>query len=282
MVTREMTQSATYHEITTQTAAWQEALDIVGTQSAALQSLWHSGGYTHVIFTGCGSTYYLSLAAAALFQELTRQPARGVPAGELVLYPQTAYVANGRPLLVAVSRSGQTTETVHAVRDFCVRAPRDVITVTNDGESPLAGLGHVNLAIPSGQEESLAQTRSFASMYVATTALASLLAGRSDLMQAMQRLPAVGQQLLTKYAASAQAWGENLALDRFYFLGSGARYGLACEVNLKMKEMTLTHSEPFHFVEFRHGPIAMACSRRSTACARLPCWRTCAAWAVTR
>jgi glutamine---fructose-6-phosphate transaminase (isomerizing) len=46
-------------------------------------------------------------------------------------------------------------------------------------------------------------------------------------------------------------------MDRFYFLGSGILYGLACEVNLKMKEMTLTHSEPFHFLEFRHGPMSM-------------------------
>jgi glucosamine--fructose-6-phosphate aminotransferase (isomerizing) len=46
-------------------------------------------------------------------------------------------------------------------------------------------------------------------------------------------------------------------LDRYYFLGSGPRYGLACEVNLKMKEMTLAHSEPFHFLEFRHGPMSM-------------------------
>jgi glucosamine--fructose-6-phosphate aminotransferase (isomerizing) len=40
-------------------------------------------------------------------------------------------------------------------------------------------------------------------------------------------------------------------------LGSGPRYGLACELNLKMKEMSLTHSEPFHFMEFRHGPMSM-------------------------
>ena len=53
--------------------------------------------------------------------------------------------------------------------------------------------------------------------------------------------------------------GGDLTLDRFYFLGSGPRYGLACEVNLKMKEMTLTHSEPFHFLEFRHGPKSMVC-----------------------
>ncbi|NJN93355.1 MAG: SIS domain-containing protein, partial [Anaerolineales bacterium] len=41
-------------------------------------------------------------------------------------------------------------------------------------------------------------------------------------------------------------------------MGSGLRYGLACEVNLNMNEMTLTDSEPFHFLEFRHGPISMA------------------------
>ncbi len=48
--------------------------------------------------------------------------------------------------------------------------------------------------------------------------------------------------------------------DRFYFLGSGSRYGLACELSLKMKEMSLSHSEPFHFMEFRHGPQSMLTS----------------------
>ena len=51
--------------------------------------------------------------------------------------------------------------------------------------------------------------------------------------------------------------GRNLDIDRFYFLGSGPRYGLASELSLKMKEMALSHSEPFHFMEFRHGPKSM-------------------------
>ncbi len=88
-------------------------------------------------------------------------------------------------------------------------------------------------------------------------ALAALLAGQEEWLQAMKNLPAVGQQLITRYEAQAKSLGSNLDLDRFYFLGSGPRYGLACETNLKMKEMTLTDSEPFHFLEFRHGPISM-------------------------
>ena len=250
-------ETATYQEIFTQPGAWQEALNVVKQQADPLQELWARPDYAQVIFTGCGSTYYLSLAAAALFQELTARPARAVPGGELVMYPAAAYTTAGRTLLVAVSRSAETTETVRAVKTFQQHQPGDVITVTNYGERPLATMGAINLVIPAGQEQSVAQTRSFASMYVATTALAALLAGRDDLLQGMRRLPELGRQLISQYEDRAKSLGSNLDLDRFYFLGSGPRYGLACEVNLKMKEMTLTHSEPFHFLEFRHGPISM-------------------------
>ena len=75
---------ATYREIKSQPEAWAQALDV----TRAL-SLPETADYEQVIFTGCGSTYYLSLAAAALYQELTGRAARAVPASELVLNPQT-------------------------------------------------------------------------------------------------------------------------------------------------------------------------------------------------
>jgi len=250
--------AATYREIITQTEAWTEAIEVVAHHAGALLALWRGENFAHLIFTGCGSTYYLALAAAALFQELTGRPARGIPASELVLSPASAYPASGRILLVAISRSAETTETIQAVKLFQQQQRGQVITISNYPDRPLATLGQVNLAMPTGQEYSLAQTRSFASMYVAAVALAALLAERADLSQAINELPQVGQRLIRQYETLAKTWGSNLNLDRFYFLGSGLRYGLACEVNLKMKEMTLTHSEPFHFLEFRHGPISMA------------------------
>jgi glucosamine--fructose-6-phosphate aminotransferase (isomerizing) len=94
-------------------------------------------------------------------------------------------------------------------------------------------------------------------MFVAATALAALAAKDDSLLKAIAGLPNAGRRLLAEHDSLARQYGENLALDRFYFLGSGIRYGLACEANLKMKEMTLTHSEPFHFLEFRHGPMSM-------------------------
>jgi glucosamine--fructose-6-phosphate aminotransferase (isomerizing) len=160
-------------------------------------------------------------------------------------------------LLVAISRSGTTTETVAAAQKFKHADRGPVLVITNYDNTPLAQLGDISIIIPAGQEESVAQTRSFASMYVAATAFAAISAGRADLLSAMEKLPHLGANIIQEYDGLARSIGENLDLDRFYFLGSGPRYGLACETNLKMKEMTLTHSEPFHFFEFRHGPMSM-------------------------
>ena len=252
-------ENATYREITTQTDAWQEAIDVVTSQASALESLWREGLYDNVVFTGCGSTYYLSLAAASLWQMLMDTPARGIPGGELYLYPRASYgsLTGHRTLLVAVSRSGTTSETIAAARQFKAGNLGDVIVVSNYSDTPLAALGDITITITAGQEQSVAQTRSFASMYVATTALAATLAGDKTLIGAMHHLPGLGKTVIANYEALAKTIGANLDLDRFYFLGGGPRYGLACEVNLKMKEMTLTHSESFHFFEFRHGPMSM-------------------------
>jgi glucosamine--fructose-6-phosphate aminotransferase (isomerizing) len=241
---------ATYREIKSQTEAWMQAIEV--TREALLPK---ASNCQQVVFTGCGSTYYLSLAVAALYQELTGCAARAVPASELLLNPQTV-LTNQRTLLVAISRSGTTSETVRAVENFKAEKRGDIVVISNYDEV-LSSLADVNIVIDKGQEESVAQTRSYASMFVAASAFCTRMAGRNDLVDAMQELPNAGNSLIDKYESLAKDIGANLDLDRFYFLGSGIRYGLACEVNLKMKEMTLTHSEPFHFLEFRHGPMSM-------------------------
>ncbi len=242
----------TYNEIKSQTDAWAQAIGV--TRAASLPM---ADNYQQVIFTGCGSTYYLSLAAAALYQELTGCAARAVPGGELLLNPKTVVRDKIPQLLVAISRSGTTTETVKAVEKFKAEQRGEVIVISNYDET-LSRLADVNIVISKGQEESVAQTRSFASMYVAAMVFCARKAGREDLLSTMVKLPEAGNSVMGHYELFAKEIGENLNFDRFYFLGSGIRYGLASEISLKMKEMTLSHSEPFHFLEFRHGPMSMA------------------------
>jgi glucosamine--fructose-6-phosphate aminotransferase (isomerizing) len=243
-------QFATYKEIKSQTRAWAQAVELT-----SLAKLPSAGDYEQVVFTGCGSTYYLSLAAAALYQGLTGCSARAVPAGELVLNHKTV-LTDQKTLLVTISRSGTTSETVKAVQDFKAGNRGDVVAISNYQEV-LSRLADFRIVIDEGQEESVAQTRAFASMYVAASALCVRMAGFGELIEVMRKLPEAGNWVLGNYESFAKEIGENLNFDRFYFLGSGIRHGLACEVNLKMKEMTLTHSEAFHFLEFRHGPMSM-------------------------
>ena len=132
-----------------------------------------------------------------------------------------------------------------------------LVTIGCNAGSPLAQAGEVNLVIPRGAEKSIAQTRSFASMLVAAVGLNFCLAQRDDLRAELARLPHIGERMLELAGVLGERWGKRLDLDRVYFLGSGTRYGLACEASLKMKEMSLSHSEPFHFMEFRHGPKSM-------------------------
>jgi len=246
----------TLEEILSQPQVWQEALDIVDGKLEELARFWKEGMYRRVLFTGCGSTYYLSIAAADLLRQLTGLETRAVPGSELWL-GENIFPIDGKTLLVAVSRSGETTETLRGVQRFLDEKGGEVLTLSCYPEMPLSKLGKVNLVFPRAQEESVAQTRAFSTLYVAAVYLVHVFAGHSQELASMQRLPEVCSALIQKYGDFAQKTAVGDQIDRIYFLGSGARYGLACELNLKMKEMSLSHAEAFHFLEFRHGPQSM-------------------------
>jgi glutamine---fructose-6-phosphate transaminase (isomerizing) len=244
----------TFTEIQTQADAWQDALKTLVNQQNSIRQMWERGNYDTVIFTGCGSTYYLALSAANLTQGLLHVPTRGVPASELLLHPDSIYPPNSRPLLVTISRSAATSETVQAARAFRGRYGDHVLAISCYEDRELNVEAGLTLAIPAGQEQSLAQTRSFASMLVVAEGMARLLTGQE-----------VDEKWLLKdgrgLVEQAERFAEPLAdlerFDRYFYLGSGSRYGLACEAMLKMKEMSQTYAEAYHPMEFRHGPKSM-------------------------
>lgn len=243
----------TREEIFSQPESWAAGLRRLNEQREALLRFRDDGDYAQVIFTGCGSTYYLALAAAPWAQELWGWPCRAFPASELWLHPRACY-ADGRALLVALSRSGETTETLRACQAFLEDGRGDLLVLTCYPESPLAQLGKMTLVFPEAQERSVVQTRSFSTLYLATLVLTALWAGEEGLLEALKTLPGMARERLPRYVSLvAEIEGAGRS-ERFFWLGSGPRYGLACELSLKMKEMALSPSEAFHFLEFRHGP----------------------------
>jgi len=245
----------TLNEILTQTIAWSEAIDVISGNSNKIKGL-KLKSYQQVLFIGCGSTYYVSLSAASLFQSLTGIIARALPSSELLLFPESVFSKN-RVLLIAISRSGKTSETLRVVEEFKKKHYGDVVIITNYSDSPLAELGDISLSINAGQEESVAQTRSFSSMLVAVTAMSELLGSNNDFGQYKDALVSSGKRLIYKYQSLAEELGNDHITNQVFFLGSGSLYGLASEISLKLKEMSQTVTESFHSFEFRHGPISM-------------------------
>lgn len=246
----------TLQEILTQAPVWRAALHVVARKLAALKALWTESQADEIIVTGCGSTYNLSMAVAPLLQQQLRVRARAVPASELLYSPEQVLAPGTRPLLLTLSRSGYTTETIQAASQFQRELGRPVVHIGCDANSPLARLSDFVLTVDEGQEQSVVQTRSFSAMTVTAQAMASALADERQ-FEAMQVLPELGEHLISTFHALARELGEDQQIKRFYFLGSGLQYGLACEANLKMKEMSLSVAEAFHFMEFRHGPMSM-------------------------
>jgi glucosamine--fructose-6-phosphate aminotransferase (isomerizing) len=249
------TDYVTLKEITSQTAAWAEAVERAVAIAPEIRGL-DIGSQRQVMCVGCGSTYYLAQSAASLLQSRTGVIARAFPASELLLDPGATYV-DGKSVLVAISRSGATSETARVVGDFKARRLGKVVVLTNYLDSPIAADGDIVLAMAEGQEESVAQTRSFASMHVAATAMADLLGPDAMGDTYKEALIACGDRLIRDYADLARRMAGDDQIRQVFFLGSGPRYGLASEASLKLKEMSQTVSEPFHFFEFRHGPISM-------------------------
>jgi glucosamine--fructose-6-phosphate aminotransferase (isomerizing) len=131
------------------------------------------------------------------------------------------------------------------------------VTVTTVPDSSLAQRADVVLAAPDAREESMVQTRSFTSMFLLAQAFASRLAGEHGTVEALRTLPDTLSSLIERVGDLPREIGADLSLQRFFFLGGGPLYGLAGEAMLKTKEMTLSWSEAYHPLEFRHGPMSV-------------------------
>jgi glutamine---fructose-6-phosphate transaminase (isomerizing) len=247
--------SHTWREIESQPETWRATLQDFAGRRRALTEFVGKRPFDRVITVGCGSTHYLAQSAAMLLSRVARVPAVALPSSEVWLSPDA--LLPGSTLLVAISRSGETTETLRAVESFRAKHGGPVLAIGCYPESTLMQAADFSLLAPAAQEQSVAQTRSFTSMFLLAQALSALLAGDEFLMGSLAHLPKALTDVVQRLADIPSRLGGDLTLERFYFLGRGVLYGMASEAMLKMKEMTLSHSEAYYPLEFRHGPMSM-------------------------
>ncbi len=252
-------ESHTWQEIVSQPQVWRATLDAFEFDREGLADFFDQTDFDQILVVGCGSTHYLAQTAAAMIAHRSGISARACPASELWLFPDT--VLKDRTLLVAVSRSGTTTETLRALERFQELGAAPALAVTCHPESQLAQQAGFVLAAPDAQERSIAQTRSFASMVLLILGLTATLAHDGEMLERLHQLPDALHDLVDRLGDLPRRLGADLNTERIFFLGEGPLYGLANEAMLKVKEMSLSYSEAYHSLEFRHGPMSMVNER---------------------
>ena len=245
----------TLQEITDQPAAWSATLARFEETASRVDGLFEDRPPDEVIFTGCGSSYYLSMTAASTFQRITGLRAKAAPASEILQFPESVFAKDAAHVLVAASRSGTTTETLRALK-AATRRRIPTICLTCAARSPLARQADVALCSPAGAERSVVMTKSFSSLLLLGLLLAARRGDATAFRRELRRLPVLGRRVLKTALPLMREIGTTAS--RFVFLGAGPAHGIAWEAMLKMTEMAQRPAVAYHPLEFRHGPIALA------------------------
>ncbi|MEU6312862.1 SIS domain-containing protein [Streptomyces sp. NPDC047014] len=219
------------YELGTQPACWERAAELAPGRRAVLPL---PGERTAIV--GCGTSYYMAQAAAALREEAGQGETDAFPASEFPLHRRYDRV-------LALTRSGTTTEVLDllaALRDVGV----PTTAVVGDPATPVMTLADELVVLDFADERSVVQTR------FATTALTLLRAH-------------LGLHTPAAVADARTALDEPLPvgldqLGQFTFLGRGWSVGLAHEAALKMREASLSWAESYPAMEYRHGPISVS------------------------
>jgi glutamine---fructose-6-phosphate transaminase (isomerizing) len=205
-------------------------------------------------FIGCGSSYYVAVSAAATWTLLTGEPARALPASEVLLFPQNVT----RPCQpVLISRSGRTTEVVEAAHYLERELGIPTLGLTCGADTPLEKVSSHHICIRAADEKSTVMTRSFTSMLLTLQALAAVRAADSRFLEGIAILPELMQDRLRSIRATIESVVRTRQFADYVFLAQGPFWGVAQESMLKVKEMSCSYAQCFHTLEFRHGPKAI-------------------------
>ncbi|ALM74489.1 SIS domain-containing protein [Thermococcus barophilus] len=209
--------------------------------------------FNRVIFIGCGSSYFSSLAGAYVLNKVSDIQSSAFPASEFMFH--FAKMAKNS-LVIASSRSGNTAEVVEAIK-VAKQEKATVVGVTCNGNSAITELADIVIAAENAEEPNIPATKSFSAITYILQKIAIKLAHAEEMEREIEKIPDVIKNMLKneeRYRELAKRLAEK---DAFIHLGSGSGYIAALEGALKIRETTYTLNEVFPALEFRHGPMAL-------------------------
>ncbi len=209
---------------------------------------------TGVQFVACGTSYHAALYGAQLFRQ-AGVPAQAFLASEYASSPPPV----GNDLIVGITQSGETADTLSALREAANRGA-ETLAVTNTVGSTAARECDHTLYIRSGPEIGVAATKTFAGQLAAlnlfSLATAEGSTARREVVPSLRDLAGDIQHILddSQARAVADAYADS---DAYFFIGRRYQFPVALEGALKLKEISYEHAEGFAAGELKHGPLAL-------------------------
>jgi glucosamine--fructose-6-phosphate aminotransferase (isomerizing) len=217
--------------------------------------------FDNIVITACGTSWHSALIGEHMIEELTRIPVEVEYASE---FRYRNPIVNDRTLCIVISQSGETADTLAAMREARTRGAR-AYGIVNVVGSTIARESGSGIYVHAGPEIGVASTKAFTSQVVAL-ALLTLKIGRlkdvsvvkgKEIIEALRALPGQVREILDR-ASEIEALAEEFKrAQNFLYLGRGYNFPTALEGALKLKEISYIHAEGYPAAEMKHGPIAL-------------------------
>ncbi len=214
----------------------------------------------HIV--ACGTSYHAGLVARYWIEQLCRLPCTVEIASE---YRYRSPVVPDGTLFVTISQSGETADTLAALRAAMKMDYVSALTICNVPESSMVRESDLVMMTHAGTEIGVASTKAFTTQLVALALLTISLARRNgldeekerELVTQLEELPKLVKQVLGLDAAIETLAGHFVDKHHALFLGRGVQNPIAMEGALKLKEITYIHAEAYAAGELKHGPLAL-------------------------
>ncbi len=219
-----------------------------------------------ILILACGTSYYSGCTAKYWLESMAKIPTQVEVASE---YRYRDSVPNARTLVVTITQSGETADTLAALRHAQSLGMTHTLTICNVATSAMVRECELAYITRAGVEIGVASTKAFtaqlAGLFLLTLALAQAKGRLSEAqearhLKAMRHLPTALQAVLA-LEPQVIAWAEDFAkMENALFLGRGLHYPIALEGALKLKEISYIHAEAYPAGELKHGPLALVTS----------------------
>ena len=214
-----------------------------------------------IVISACGTSWHAALIGEYMLEELARLPTKVEYASE---FRYKNPVVDGNTLVIVISQSGETADTLAALREAKRRGAR-VMGIVNVVGSSIARETDFGMYLHAGPEVGVASTKAFTSQ-VAALALFTLYLSRlrnlpiiegRKIVKALQGLPGQVAEILERNDEIRAFAEEYKDAPNFLYLGRGVQFPVALEGALKLKEVSYIHAEGYPAAEMKHGPIAL-------------------------